>query len=318
MRCGARRASIGSAIIRLAPIRRQGENRLAMTPLRAMLAWLVLLAVAFANGTLRVVAYPASLGDFAARQVAAGVGAVALGAATWALLRRWPIPTARTAWATGALWAGLTAVFEAGMGRAGGHPWAEILGQWAVWRGSLWPLVVLWVLAAPAVISAVQRSGVALGPALGWAIAGWAACGATLGIARAVAGIDVALLVHLAAAPLVGAAATRLVWRNPRHPGPLATAALVAGTPALLDGIVVAPFLERSFAMFASVLGTWLPLGLILAASFVTASRLARAGRPGTAPGGLAAPIPHDLSPRRIGRLTINAGQSQRRRVDPE
>jgi len=128
-----------------------------MTPLRALAAWLVLLAVAFLNGTLRVLAYPAALGDFAARQVAAVVGAVGFGVAIWFILRRWPVASRRQAWATGALWVTLTVVFEAAMVRGSGRPWSEALEQYALWRGSLWPLLLLWVLVAPATLSAVQR-----------------------------------------------------------------------------------------------------------------------------------------------------------------
>ncbi len=99
---------------------------------------------------------------------------------------------------------------------------------------------------------------------------GWAACGLTLAVVRALAGLAPALAVHLAVAPVIAGAATALVWRHPRHPGPAATAATLAGTAALLDAIVVAPFLERSFVMFGSVAGTWLPLALIFAASAAT------------------------------------------------
>jgi hypothetical protein len=249
-----------------------------VTPWRAVLSWLVLVAVAFANGALRVFAYPPTLGDFAARQVSAGIGALLLGAAMWLLLRRWPLATARSAWATGILWAALTVAFEVGLVRAEGQPWRAVLEQYAIWEGSLWPLLVAWVALAPPALSALQHRRVAVGPTLAWAVAGWAACGATFGIARAAAGLEAAIWLHLAAAPVVGAAATRLAWRHPRHPGVLATALALAGTAAYLDAIVVAPFLERSFAMFASVLGTWLPLALILAASGVTGAALARRG----------------------------------------
>jgi hypothetical protein len=57
-----------------------------VTPIRALLSWLVLLVVAFVNGALRQLAYPSTLGDFAARQVAAGVGAVAFGIVIWVLV----------------------------------------------------------------------------------------------------------------------------------------------------------------------------------------------------------------------------------------
>ncbi len=50
----------------------------------------------------------------------------------------------------------------------------------------------------------------------------------------------------------------------------------LAGTAALLDAVVVAPFLERSFAMFASPAGTWIPLALIFGASAAIAALLSR------------------------------------------
>jgi hypothetical protein len=247
-----------------------------MTPFRAILSWLVLLAVAFLNGALRVFAYPSTLGDFAARQVAAGVGAVAFGVAIWIVLRRWPLARASQAWATGALWVVLTVAFEAALVRGGGGTWDDVLSQYAIHRGSLWPLLVLWVLAAPAALSRVQRSSVTVGPMLRWAITGWIACGLTFVLARAAFGVSAAVAIHLVAAPVIGAAVTILLWSHPRHPGALATAAALAGTAALLDAIVVAPFLERSFAMFASPAGTWIPLALIFAASAATARILSR------------------------------------------
>jgi hypothetical protein len=128
-----------------------------MTPARAFLAWLLLAAVAFLNGALRVFAYPRSLGDFAAAQVSAVVAAVAFGVAIWFVLRRWPIPSASRAWATGAFWAALTVAFELVLVRGGGGGWSDVVDQYALWRGSLWPLLVLWVLAAPAALSALQH-----------------------------------------------------------------------------------------------------------------------------------------------------------------
>jgi proline iminopeptidase len=54
------------------------------------------------------------------------------------------------------------------------------------------------------------------------------------------------------------------------------TASTLAGTAAFLDAIVVAPFLERSYAMFGSPEGTWVPMALILASSAATGSLLSR------------------------------------------
>ena len=129
-----------------------------MTPLRALLSWFVLLVVAFANGALRQLAYPSTLSDFAARQVAAVVGAVLLGVTIWFLLRRWSIATRSQAWATGALWLVLTVLFELALVLRRGTL-QDVADQYAIWRGSLWPLLLLWILAAPAVLTAAQRRG---------------------------------------------------------------------------------------------------------------------------------------------------------------
>jgi hypothetical protein len=247
-----------------------------MTPLRTVLSWFALLAVAFLNGAVRQFAYPSTLGDFTARQVSTGVGAVALGVASWFILRRWPLSRAPQAWGTGALWAALTMAFEVALVRGSGRPWGDVIAQYALWKGSLWPLLVLWVLAAPAALSALQHSRIAVGPALRWAVGGWIACGLVFALARAMFGVNAAVVIHLLAAPVIGATVTLLLWNHPRHPWVAGTAATMAGAAALLDAIVVAPFLERSFAMFASLAGTWVPLALIFAASAATAALLSR------------------------------------------
>jgi hypothetical protein len=128
-------------------------------------------------------------------------------------------------------------------------------------------------MAAPRSREARRRG---FGAAAGWAVAVWAACGLTFAMGRAAFGIDAALAIHLAAAPAISFAATVLCWNHRRHPGALATAAVMAGVPAGLDALVVAPFLERSFAMFASPVGTWIPLALIFLGSLATARLLSR------------------------------------------
>ena len=130
-----------------------------MTPLRALLAWLLLLAVAVTNGTLRQLVYGPSMDDAVAHRISTGIGAVALGVAMWLVLRRWRVGTPARAWALGAFWTGLTVAFEFGMGRAGGHSWDDLLAQYALWRGSLWPLLLCWILIAPAVFQALDRPG---------------------------------------------------------------------------------------------------------------------------------------------------------------
>jgi hypothetical protein len=41
------------------------------------------------------------------------------------------------------------------------------------------------------------------------------------------------------------------------------------GFVILMDFFVIAIFVEKSFAMFGSLLGTWIPFGLIFAATYL-------------------------------------------------
>jgi hypothetical protein len=101
-------------------------------------------------------------------------------------------------------------------------------------------------------------------------ILGWALCGATIGMGRQFMSLDATLLVHAVVAP---AAFGLLSWHYfTRFPGasPAATSLAFLGIVIGLDGLVVAPFIEHSYAMFRSVLGTWVPFASILIASYVT------------------------------------------------
>ncbi len=105
-------------------------------------------------------------------------------------------------------------------------------------------------------------------------LAGWAICGATIGIGRQVVSMQTTLLVHAVVAPL---AFGFLTWHHARRfqgASPRGVAFTMTGMIIALDALVVAPFLERSFVMFRSVLGTWVPFASIAAASYV-AVRLA-------------------------------------------
>jgi hypothetical protein len=109
------------------------------------------------------------------------------------------------------------------------------------------------------------------------ALVGWAICGATVMTGRQLLPMTVALVVHAIAAPLAFAV---LTWDHvKRFPtsSPSGTALIMVALVIGLDALVVAPFLERSYDMFRSPLGTWLPFALILVASY-SAARVTREG----------------------------------------
>lgn len=132
---------------------------MTMTPVRALLGWLVLLVVGFSNGTLRQLGYARFFTDRTAHQISCATGIAAFGVAVFFLVRAWPLSSPGQAWRVGALWFALTFLFETGMGVVAGHPWSRIFGDYAVWEGRLWPLVLLFVLVAPRLALALHSAG---------------------------------------------------------------------------------------------------------------------------------------------------------------
>jgi hypothetical protein len=115
----------------------------------AAAAWLLLLVVMFTNGIVRVTVLQPRLGEEPARRVATLVG-VALVLAFSGAYVRWSGPRAsRELLLVGALWLALTLAFEFGFGRASGKTWAELLADYDLARGRLWPLVLVATLLGP-------------------------------------------------------------------------------------------------------------------------------------------------------------------------
>jgi hypothetical protein len=117
---------------------------------RAVALWLVLLAAMTANGAFRMLVLEPRLGELRAHQLSSllGVGLVFLVA--WWFVRGLPEPHAALLLGTGALWLALSVAFEFLFGRyVGGASWAELLADYDVVEGRLWPLVLLAVLLSP-------------------------------------------------------------------------------------------------------------------------------------------------------------------------
>ena len=104
---------------------------------RALLVWLLMMAVETIHGMLRNRFLVPVLGDVGARQIGVLIGsAIILGIAV--LLIGWIRPTSeRALLAIGALWLVLTLAFEFGLGHALGRSWAALLADYDLTRGGL-------------------------------------------------------------------------------------------------------------------------------------------------------------------------------------
>jgi hypothetical protein len=103
-----------------------------------------------------------------------------------------------------------------------------------------------------------------------YALAGWALCAATMGVGMRVTSLENALSVHAVAAPVLFAALSYFYYRRQTSWPPVYAATAFLGVVMFMDVFVVALLIERSFAMFESVLGTWLPFLLIFVSSWWT------------------------------------------------
>jgi hypothetical protein len=128
--------------------------------LRAVAVWLLLVALAIGNGTLRTFLLVPRIGDRGGHVVSSLLLSAIVGVVAWATIR-WMAPaTAGDAWLVGSLWLGLTIAFEFGAGHyLFGNPWEKLLADYDVGRGRIWLLVLVTTLVAPVIAFRFRGGG---------------------------------------------------------------------------------------------------------------------------------------------------------------
>jgi hypothetical protein len=120
-------------------------------------AWPGGAAIGIANGIAREVTYGERMTEQRAHQVSVATAIAAFAAYFRQLQRRWPIQNANDAAAIGAVWLALTVLFEFSFGRlAAKQSWRELLTDYNLRRGRLWPLVLVWLAIGPELIRKQQ------------------------------------------------------------------------------------------------------------------------------------------------------------------
>ncbi len=104
----------------------------------------------------------------------------------------------------------------------------------------------------------------------GHALVGWALCAATMGIGMQLFPLLTALITHAIGAPIFFALVSWNYFRRFRFTTPAQTAAIFVLVVVFLDFFLVALVILKSLAMFASLLGTWIPFALIFASTYIT------------------------------------------------
>jgi hypothetical protein len=111
---------------------------------------------------------------------------------------------------------------------------------------------------------------------LALALVGWALCGATMGIGMATASLMNAMIIHALAAPVFFAGISWIYFTRYGYTAPLQTALIFVAFVITMDSFIVAMVINRSFEMFTSPLGTWIPFALIFASTWVTGRLVTR------------------------------------------
>jgi hypothetical protein len=114
---------------------------------------------------------------------------------------------------------------------------------------------------------------------LGFALAGWAICDTTVVVGMSLTSIGTALLAHAIVAPVAFALLSYLYYSRFNFTGPLITATAFLGIVVLMDSTLVAGVINRSYAMFASPIGTWIPMASIFLSSYLVGVWCLRSGR---------------------------------------
>jgi len=104
---------------------------------------------------------------------------------------------------------------------------------------------------------------------LAHALVGWALCFATMGIGMATTSQANALIIHAIAAPIIFGLVAWVYFSRFGYTSPLTTALIFVGFVIALDFFVVALIILRSLEMFTSLIGTWIPFGLIFLSTYL-------------------------------------------------
>jgi hypothetical protein len=107
-------------------------------------------------------------------------------------------------------------------------------------------------------------------------IVGWALCGSIVMIGREFWPMDTTLIIHAIGAPIIAGGLSLIYFNFFNYTSPLQTAAIFVGIAILLDVVVVALLIEKSFEMFASLIGTWIPWALMFISTYLVGSQIAK------------------------------------------
>jgi len=98
----------------------------------------------------------------------------------------------------------------------------------------------------------------------------WTLCGATIAVGRSITTIELTLIIHAIGAPIFASIVAVLYYKKFNYTSPFWTAFIFLLFIIAMDAGLVAPVFEKSYRMFRSILGTWIPFSLICMSTYIT------------------------------------------------
>jgi hypothetical protein len=126
---------------------------------RALVVWLVIIAVETIHGILRTLLLVPWIGEFPARQVSVLTGSLLIFGITFLFVRWMTAKTGLQLLAVGMLWVALTLLFEIGLGRLVLNlSWDRLTEDYAITRGGLLGFGLLFMAISPLLAAKLRKS----------------------------------------------------------------------------------------------------------------------------------------------------------------
>ena len=91
-----------------------------------------------------------------------------------------------------------------------------------------------------------------------------------MGLGLSLTTVESALIIHAIGAPILALIISIVYFKKFNYTTPMQTASIFLLFIIVMDAGIVAPFFEKSYDMFKSPLGTWIPFILIFISTFST------------------------------------------------
>lgn len=114
------------------------------------------------------------------------------------------------------------------------------------------------------------------GVVLAFALLAQGLCWGIMIVGQAITSIENTLIAHAIGAPIIAIVVSSIYYRKHNFTTPLQTAIVFVSVVIAMDVFVVALLIEKSFEMFTSPIGTWIPISSIFLATYLTGMFLAR------------------------------------------